>query len=236
MNINDYEILPVPELKIRLKQESRDLFEFDYQMKHNHAYVYYLRSGQVILMPNNLYDKQKGIIFKNRQVFDKYAVMDRFPIENENASIEEIFQPEILGVGKNITEIVSYLSDFYGLDSSSTTLPQILIKAQERTGAIKISHKEYMYATLLLGEYIRKSVNGKWILLKEYGTFNPYYTPAIINTNNSIVILLYVSDLYFDANEYSLKDFLRYPSVKEPSLKFGSKIFNNSFSEYKIID
>jgi hypothetical protein len=231
--INEYEILPVPQLEEKLKQESRDVFDYDVQLRHSGAFVYYLQSEQVILMPNSLWDKERGIIFKDRKVFDSYAALEKFPIENFNRSIEEMFQPEILGVGEDIPKLLSDISALYALDSGSQDLSKILIKAQERSGLTELPNKEYMNASLLLGEYLRRTIGGKWILLKQYGTFNPFYIPAIINGQNSIILLMNVVDLYF-IGDLSLDNFVKLSS-QEPVVIFGNASFNIAYPQYKLV-
>jgi hypothetical protein len=229
----EYEILPVSALKTELKNESRDLFDFDIQLKQNNAYLYYLKSGKVILLPNGFRDESNGILFHDKKVYTKYASIDSFPIENEIITIEQLFQSEILNVENGVPSIISYLSNLWGTDSSTNDIKQILLKSQERVGRAKSSHKENMYASLMLGEYIRQSVKGRWILLKEYGTFNPFYTPAILNDKNFIIVLSQVTNSFFSGG-ISIEDYIKAPFIQDPSLKFKSERFKN-YADYKLI-
>lgn len=92
-----------------------------------------------------------------------------------------------------------------------------------------------MYAGLMLGEYIRTAVHGKWILLKQFGTFNPYYVPGILSTEKLIIVLPNVTDLFFSGGGISLDNFIKMPSIQEPPLKLGSEVFKANYVSYKII-
>lgn len=233
ITMNDYYVLSVTELKAKLKEESRDLLDFDIQLRYSNALVYYLRSGKVVLMPSGSYNKSSGVLFSNKDVYDKYFSLDSFPVQNEIVSFAEGFQKEILNIRTNHDELTKYLSAIYKIDFDSKSLPQILMIAKERVGKNRISDKESMYTSLLLGEFIRKEINGKWILLKEYGTFNPYYVPAIINSKEFVIVLSYVSDFYFTPTEFSLNNFVKLPFIQEPLVNLKSDFFIRTYAGYK---
>lgn len=235
MPAQDFEILSVPTLKTALKSERRDLFDYDRQLKHNAAYVYFLKSGKVILMPNSMSDSSMGILFKDKKIFNKYAAIDSFPIKNERITFEELFQPEILQLGESINEVKTYMANLYGLDAEKCQTADILLRAQERVGIQKISNKENMYASLMLGEYIKTAVQGKWILLKQFGTFNPYYIPGILCNEKRIIVLPNVINLFFSGGGISPENFIKMRSIQEPPLKFGSAVFKENYVSYKII-
>jgi hypothetical protein len=230
-----YQILGVPKLKAKLKKDLRDLLDYDAQLSTNHAFMYIMKSGEVILLPNNFGDEKKGIIFKDKQVFDSHVAADNFPIENYERVIEELFQSEITDIVEQLPRVAQYLSDLYGLRRESLTIQQILEAAQMRSRK-KISHKEIMYRELLLGEFIRQSVKGRWILLKRYGTYNPYYVPGVINESQSIIVLSAFVNFYFTDVPISLEFFLRDSRVQQPLLKFRSSRFSSSYHGYKMID
>lgn len=228
-----YETLPVSELKTYLKHDSKDVFDFDLQLENNNAFVYYLESGKVILMPNSRLDTSKGILFNDNNCFKECLQKDSFPIENEDVSLEEMYQPELLELDKRMDEIITYLSIAYNCKSNSLSL--LLQKAREKEAHRKVSDKENLYSGLLLGEYIRISNNANWILLKKYGTFNPYYTPALIYPDNSILVLSDNLDLYFDSSSITPENFIGLPFIKEPKLKLESDFFKKNYPGYKIL-
>lgn len=236
MSNKKFEVMPVSKLKKLVNAEPRDLFAYDEQLKHSNALVYYLKSGQVILMPNNLYDKTKGILFENKSEFNKFLAIDSFPIENENPLLEESFQSTILNINQKCKELEADLAKQYKINGDSEKLSELLIAARDRLTKSNVSDREAMHANLLLGEYLRKSIKGKWILLKQYGTFNPYYVPGIIANDNSIVVLRDISNLFFNTGQISLENFLKLPSVKNPTIKLDGTVFKNNYVDYRILE
>lgn len=233
MKINDFDILKVSELKHLLVQEKKSFMNFDVQLKHSGAFVYFLKSGNVLLLPNSLDDTTDGIKFRDRNIYENYLKKGKFPINNLNPSIEEVYQDEIMNVDKNISSISSYLKMFINSKDEITDYKDILMQIQS-LGVSDDSKKEYIYARLLLGEQIRESVNGKWILLKQYGSFNPYYTPAIISDKNQVIQLLQVSDLFFTDGQIAINDFLKMPFIADSKLKLDTPFFKGAYSDYII--
>ena len=98
----DYEILKVADLKTELKNSAKGVFDFDVQLPYSNAFVYRLKSGKVVLMPNNLVDTSEGILFENENIFQRYESAGRFPVDNEDKTLEELFQKEIIDVGHKL--------------------------------------------------------------------------------------------------------------------------------------
>lgn len=234
--MNEYKVLPVPDLKARLEHESKGrVMNFDVQLKHSNALVYFLKSGEVILLPNSLSDRSTGLLFENKKIYEMYLSLESFPIQNEYMAFEELFQNEILNLGSNIKEVIHYL-DSLDTDRSyeGSSLENILTSLKLRVKKVT-SDKEIMFRSLILGEFIKSKVGGEWILLKQYGSFNPYYTPAILKNDGLIIELMLVVDFYFTESDFSLSSLLKLPYIKEPVLKINSEIFDRTYAGYKFI-
>lgn len=228
----NYKIVSVAESKDHLKVESRTVFDFDSQLKNNKAFVYFLKSAEVILLPNNLLDSSKGIIFKKKQFFEDCLRDDKFPLGNESIRLEERYQSEISQIDKIVPNIVTSLSESLNYRSDTKDLSGLLEKARDMNA--KANEKEYLYSALLLGEYVRRMHKGNWILLKEYGTFNPYYTPGIIYPDSSVVIIRNIFD-FFSHSELSPEKFGHNQFIQEPKLNLKNWSFKQDYPDYKIL-
>src|SRR5579864_8330108 len=62
-------IMKVSELKELLRAESRKWTDHNEQLKTNAAFIYYLNSGQVILLPSDVNDESSGLLFENKDCF-----------------------------------------------------------------------------------------------------------------------------------------------------------------------
>src|SRR6266705_219125 len=83
-----YQVSQVSKLEPYLKSESRTVHDYDAQLKTNYAFVYYLKSGQVLLLPSNRLGDSRGLLFSDKQCFSECVKKDHFPIDNEKPVIE----------------------------------------------------------------------------------------------------------------------------------------------------
>lgn len=235
----NYQVLSILELKELLNSDEISLKKFDSQLSTNNAYVYYLSSGKVILLPNIYTNKSQGLLLQNKETLKNLINKDSFPIENENKTVEEKYKNDIESLGSNISNLIhsmmlkNGLSD-YKPDHEISTLSLLLKQLKQKRK--KLSEKELFNAALALGEYTREVNGGKWIILKKYGTFNPYYTPAIIYPNQAILLFWDFLQSYFDDSNTTPEIFAALPYIKKPGLTLDGHFFNNNFYGYKIFD
>jgi hypothetical protein len=232
MKANDFEVLKIDHLKQLLTVEGRSIMAFDHQLKTNNAFVYYLKSGYVLLLPNNMYDNKLGLKFKNPHIFDHFLKNETFPIKNSNPSIEEAFQNETVNVDTRVSMLLKYFKRLYSLPKSQMDLKQLLKSLQSKD--FKVGSKKYLAARLLLGEEIRQHIHGRWILLKQFGPFNPYFIPAIVNDQKGVIEIMSIANLYFSDTFIEMDSFLKLPFIKKPSLTIGTPYFQERFQSYII--
>lgn len=124
-------------------------------------------------------------MFTNEECFRECVLKDSFPVENDE---KEMFEYDAEGqrkIHENIDKYHAYLNKRLKLNYSS--LDRSNMQAYYE-GVYKIKKKERMDVLALgavMGELHRKEVNGRWILEKWYGTYNPYYKPLIVHPNTN---------------------------------------------------
>jgi hypothetical protein len=234
-----YKIELVYDLENLLKKNSKSVMKYDSILETNKAYLYFLKSGEVILIPNSFKQSSKGILFYNQECLKECIKQDFFPLDNEKPRIEELHQDEILQINIEINSIVHKLCKLTNCESfknnnDSSTLANLLKKVKNVKS--KISKTDLFYSALALGEYLRIVNKGRWILLKKYGTFNPYYVPAILYEDNSIVLFWDFLLTFFESSTITPEIYCNLPYIKHPSLKLGNYFFKNNFHNYKILD
>lgn len=109
MNTECYKILSFSEIEERLSTHSISVSNFDTVLSSNHALIYYLKSGEVVLLPNDFSNKSKGLLFLNKECLMDCIKEDSFPIENTNMRIEEKYKSIILNISEKISPIVERL-------------------------------------------------------------------------------------------------------------------------------
>ncbi len=66
-------------------QGKSEAFDFDFQLKTNYGFVYTLTGGEVIFIPNHF--KGDGLLFDNKECFNRMIEADRFPIDNPEKNL-----------------------------------------------------------------------------------------------------------------------------------------------------
>ena len=86
----------------------------DYQLESNLGFVYNLKNGQVIFLPNDL--KSKGLLIENKSVFKKMVKDDFLPIEDESKNLFESEIKQIQTFHKEISNYQKHLNKTLYLD------------------------------------------------------------------------------------------------------------------------
>lgn len=232
-----YKILPLNKIEERLSSDSLKMSDFDTCLLNSGALVFFLRNGETVLVSGEHSDNSNGIIFDSKECYLHYLENDKFPIQNDKLTIEELFQSDILCIDQKINDFIKYFSNLKkrpinGDDDG--VIVELLQSLKQKNKNKKLSKQEFFYSSAILGEYVRRKNNGKWILLKKYGSYNPYYTIGIIYPDSSIFYLRNYSDSYFKNSTITPENFVNLPYVKKPGLLLGTPFFKNNFWGYII--
>ena len=236
MEDNCYKVINYDEVKSILDDNSRTFIRFDLCLSTNFCFVYYLKSGEVVLIPPKYSDKNlKGILFANKKCLFDCMDADHFPVQNERMTVEEKYGDIVKNIQDSIKPIVTELLSEYMPEKKDTAIESATLS--KLLGIIrkkKLPEKKLFYAALALGEYVREVNGGKWIILKKYGTYNPYYVPAIIYPDNNIFILWDFLTSFFKESNYTPEIYAGLPWVKSPELKMDGAFFKNNYYGYRI--
>lgn len=217
-----------------LETHGIDVIDFEYTLPTNLNFAFKIPTGEMILLPNNFssdIQNNEGLIFKNSQCLDKYVEQDLFPITNKQNRIEESFQIEITDINNQISNLVGYTINFLKINISvdkisSETLGSLLLELKNNKS--KMNKKEFVYTALILGEFIRQKTDGNWILIKQYGQFNPYYIPGILYPNGGVVQIDDHCESFLETSS-SLSDFLLFSNIYIPALNINDPNFATYF-------
>lgn len=168
-----------------LALHGKKLSDWAEQLPTNSATVYRISTGEIILLPNPLRPEYKCLLFSNEECFQECVRKDSFPVENNEKEMFEYDPEGQRKIHENIGRYHEYLNK--RLKLHYTSLDRNNIQAYYE-GVYKIKKKERMDILALgavMGELHRKELNGRWILEKWYGTYNPYYKPLIVHPNTN---------------------------------------------------
>jgi hypothetical protein len=184
--------------------KSPPLYDFDYQLQTNYGLVFNLTNNKVIFLPNNFRDK--GLIFEDNNCFKQVIHADKFPLENPERTL---YDTEIEGI-KIINEQIgfyhSHLNTILKFDypEINQEIAQLYLKKIiGRTIKKLTTHKDIIALIAVLGELIRKEVNGKWVIEKWYGTYNPHFKPRILNNKQR---LIFIDDIILSQIKWKVSD------------------------------
>lgn len=165
-----------------------DLYEFDYQLPTNSAWIYELKNGEVIFIPNDF--RNDGLIFKNKDCFKQVVDSEIFPFDNPEKTFFDTEIERIKSIHEQIDFYRNHLNTILKFDFQDVSRDAVRAYTKEIIGRTikKLTTDTDMMASIAVaGEVVRREINGKWILEKWYGTYNPYYEPKILNQKNRII-------------------------------------------------
>ena len=173
-----------------LKQNGiKDLvWESNYQVQTNFGFIYNLKDGKKVFLPNDF--KNKGLIFSNAQCLKKVIASDIFPIENPHPNLYEIEIDNIRQINRKISYYIDHLAKILKLDYSGLNreyCQKCLSKIIGRYIKKITSEKDLVALIAIIGELVRKEVDGYWMLEKWYGLYNPYFIPKILNKKKKVI-------------------------------------------------
>lgn len=214
----EFEILKVSELKKILDKEKRDLKSFNYQLKTNNAFCYVLDDSSVILMPNRILDTNNGLLFKDFKSYEFYLKNDSFPI-NEEKNIYYKLNSEILDLKLEISKILVKEKSKIDIKKNQrtdifSTLESLLIEYQQKWNFL--TYEEKFYSLVILGEYLRIMNKAKWMLIKKYGAFNPFFVPVILFDNGNFINITESGEFFFKNKSLSIETFRNWDENTNP--------------------
>jgi len=180
--------------EVLLKENNKSLRDFDRQLLTNGVFVYELQSGSIILIPAGAESDRKAIsclLFKNKRCFDDCIENDSFPIENFNKVIYEYDVEGLRNINKNIDKYHQYLNTRLSLNHPTADKNNI---QDYYNGVMRMkTRKEQDILALgaIMGEVQRKELNGRWVLEKWYGAYNPYFKPLIVYSDENKIVFPY---------------------------------------------
>ena len=193
MESNCWIVHPESFLVSYLEMHKKNVLDSDFELETNHSSVYILSNKEIILLtsPSFIGEERKGILFKNKECFDETVKNDIFPLDNIDKTLFEVQMQKIDNdLINNIPVLQKLLNDSLNLDLkdiNEITLNIYINSLHQRIINKQMSSTEYFAFATLFSEFFRTKINGKWVLLKKYGSINPYYEPVIVNSRNEIL-------------------------------------------------
>jgi hypothetical protein len=201
----NYLIKDVSELVDYLKLFKKDAFEdFDYQLQTNYCFVFNLDNGQIVIIPNNF--SGLGLLIENKETLNLFIKNDRFPIENPEQDLYDLELTIIKNIPNEINACQLHLNtilDYKFTELNKEVIGIYLKKIIGRTIKKLTTDKDVIALIIVIGEVLRREINGKWAIEKWYGTYNPKFKPRIVNMNSE---LIFIDDLVWSNIKWKISD------------------------------
>lgn len=175
-------------IHILQSQGKSEAFDFDYQLTTNYGFVYTLMDGKVIFIPNHF--KGEGLLYDDKKCFDQMIKADQFPIGNPGNSLYDTELERIKTINKQIRFYQNHLNSvlkFNFAELSEAVAQAYLKKVIGRTIKKLTTNTDLVGLIAVFGEIIRNKINGKWVIEKWYGTYNPYFIPKILTPDKKLI-------------------------------------------------
>lgn len=176
-----YEIIEIDKAR-----ELASIENYQGQVPKNHANIYQLDSGKLLVKPQGFSVKQ-AIIFDNRACLDQFIVADKYPIENTDEQFFDYDPEGISQLPQSLDKYLNHLNQKYKQDFEAIDEETALYAAKMlRRKAKRLSGYEQLALLMIISEYARAYYDCTWVLEKQYGTMNPYYNPLLLDKNNRV--------------------------------------------------
>ncbi|CAN5390314.1 hypothetical protein BH10BAC2_BH10BAC2_47750 [soil metagenome] len=171
--------------------ENIDVYDdFGYQLQTNYGFVYNLKSGQVVFLPNNF--RGDGILFLDEKCFKHFVAADKFPIDNPGNNLYDTEIDRIKTINKQIDFYRIHLNTVLKFDFeeiSHDAAQAYIKKVVGRTIKKLTTNTDLVGLIAVFGELIRIEIGGKWVIEKWYGTYNPRYKPRILTKDKKLIFI-----------------------------------------------
>jgi hypothetical protein len=186
-----YKIMKAVELIDYLKKQGRDpLRNLSYQLKTNLGFVHELQNGEVAFFDNHfLYE---GILFENKKCFEDIIKADRFPVENAEKTIYEFEEDRIKSFHLQAEHFRIHLNTILKFEYPQITkeaAKSYLKKVIGRSIKKLTTPNDIIALISIIGQLVKEETNGKWFLVKQYGSYNPIYEPYIVTDSGNVITI-----------------------------------------------
>lgn len=186
-----YQIKKPKELIDYLKKQGRDAFtDFDYQLQTNYGFVHELKSGEVIFFESHF--KHKAILFNTKKCFKSILKQDYFPVDNPDKDMFEVEGDRMKSFHLQSDYFRNHLNTVLKFDFPEITkeAAQAYLKKVIGRDIKKLTTPNDIVALIsVIGEVVKKEINGKWFLEKRYGMYNPIYEPNIVSSTGNVFFI-----------------------------------------------
>jgi len=180
----DYKIMSDRELLAMISDMDG---QFEYYDKETMAKVFRANNKGFILLPAV---GRKGLFAEQQSVLDSIIKSGVIPLEADKPSPFEKEKSRLAKINDNIsyylTELNSKLQTSLTTDVEIDTSLYKVINKKIRSLEPEEAYRQFFIPLgVVMGEIVRKKVNGEWKLDKRYA-YNPYYVPYVTigNDNN----------------------------------------------------
>jgi len=186
-----FQITTPKKLIAYLKKQGRDAFhDFDYQLQTNYGFVHELQTGEVAFFDSHF--RHKGILFNNKKCFGDILKKDNFPVENPDKEMFEIEESKIKTFHLQADYYRNHLNRVLNFDFKKITkeAAQAYLKKVIGRYIRQLTTPTDVVALIsVIGELVKKEIDGKWFLEKRYGMYNPIYEPNIVTTAGNVFLI-----------------------------------------------
>ncbi len=186
-----YQIKSSKELIDYLKTLGRDaILDTDYQLQTNCGWVHELDNGKIAFFTNNFH--HNAILFDTKKSFEEVVSKDKFPIENLEGEIFDIdsdsvknFHLQAEHYQKYLNRVLKFSFPEITKEAAQAYLKKVIGRSIKQTTL----PNDILALISVIGELIKQETNGKWFLLKSYGTYNPIYEPNIVTAIGNVFLI-----------------------------------------------
>lgn len=191
------------------------------QLQGNRAVVYEGRGAENHTLLY-LYGSDSGILYLDKNSLNDHIAQDSFPVELPDSKKDMLYwgRSWIQNPQKELTSRAAELCDRLGVSiigdqddwGDRNMVESLAVAAQKLSVKQKLHPKDEMTVVMVVGELLRREIQGKWVLRKLYSGYNPVYEPYILDESGYIYPVYYRVSKFLENENRLFSTFFKYLS------------------------
>jgi hypothetical protein len=189
-----YTIINADQMERLLAERRRDFFNHDFTLNNGGLRVFRFSDGAHLICPWPIYPDPvppPGFFCPSYDGYLALIGLERLPIEAPQKAIFEHDIDGLAAIDKNIGSYRAQLAQSLAInppDLDQATLAKLwpLVKKGIKPVNLEASAKLLIGYAALVSESVRLELNGRWLLKKEYGIYNPFWVPLVVGENGLV--------------------------------------------------
>jgi hypothetical protein len=189
-----YSILNAVEMEQLLIDRKRSVLNYDCTLNDGALRVYRFADGVHLILPESIYPDPvppPGFLCPTANCYLELVATEQLPLNSPMIDYCESDVARLLTINSNIEAYRAFLAANLSapppaIDRSdlATLWPKVWRAIRSKRNTAPAGY--FVAYAVVVSELVRLEKNGRWLLQKKYGVYNPYWKPLVIGEDDTV--------------------------------------------------